>query len=148
MLEYAADLHTFYGYGYGFEEYLEIACPTVRDMVKHLEAENGPPVTAYFTHSPEILLHLVAMRAFQDREKITADNYDRMSDRKWKTSKLDPFGSHFTAVYYDNDKVKFFMNENLIELKWCRHGVCKLKDLRSKFNYCFKKKEKRLLLRY
>ncbi|XP_031624240.1 multiple inositol polyphosphate phosphatase 1-like [Contarinia nasturtii] len=136
VLEYASDLHTFYDYGYGYTQFLNIACTTVVDMLTHLLSNNGPRVTAYFTHSPELLLHLVAMRAYRDPVRIKANNFNDMHDRHWKNSKLDLFCSHFTAVKYGKNAVKFFMNEQLIYLPWCNQGLCDINDLYSGFSHC------------
>lgn len=131
------DLQTYYEYGYGGDSFLKMACPTIRDMVRILKKENGPRVSAYYTHSPEMLLHLVGVRAFKDSKSLRANNYKEMSNRKWKCSNLDPFGSNFAAVLYSGKKVKFFINERLIELGACGGGVCNLDDLEKHFSHCF-----------
>lgn len=136
MLQYAVDLYNCYEWGYGFKQNDQIQCPTIRDMVKSLE-EGTIPVSAYFSHIPEISLHLVAMHVFTKHPKLTADNYGAMSKRVWQSSKLVPFAANFAAVLYSNKRVKFFMNEELLELSWCEKGECNLKDLKEKFSHCF-----------
>lgn len=136
MLQYAVDLYNFYEWGYGFEQNDQIQCPTIRDMVKSLE-EGTVPVSAYFSHIPEVSLHLVAMHAYPEHQKLAAANYGAMSKRVWQTSKLLPFAANFAAVLYGNKQVRFFMNEELVELNWCKNGVCNLKDLKKKFSHCY-----------
>lgn len=136
MLQYAVDLYNFYEWGYGFEQNKQIQCPSIRDMVKSLE-EGTIPVSAYFSHIPEVSLHLVAMNAYPENQKPTADNYGAMSKRVWQSSQLVPFAANFAAVLYGNKQVKFFMNEELVELSWCKKGVCNLKDLKNNFSHCF-----------
>lgn len=136
MLQYAVDLYNFYEWGYGFEQNKQIQCPTIRDMVKSFE-EGTIPVSAYFSHIPEVSLHLVAMNAYPEKQKLTAANYGTMSKRVWLSSQLVPFAANFAAVLYGNKQVKFFMNEQLVELSWCKKGVCNLKDLKANFSHCF-----------
>lgn len=136
ILQYAFELYSFYEWGYGFEENYKIQCPTIRDMVASLE--NGTyPVSAYFSHIPEISLHLVAMHVFRKDQMLTADNFKHMSERAWQNFKIVPFAANFAAVSYDHGQVKFFMNEELMKLSWCNEGVCNLKDLRKQFGQCF-----------
>lgn len=131
------DLYNFYEWGYGFEQNKEIQCPTIRDMVSSLET-GTKPVTAYFSHIPEVSLHLVAMNAYPERDnkKLTATNYGTFN-RVWKSSQLVPFAANFAAVLYGNNQVKFFMNEELVKLPWCPNGVCNLADLKTNFSHCF-----------
>lgn len=136
LLQYAVDLYNFYEWGYGFKQNEQIQCPTIRDMVKSLE-DGTVPVSAYFSHIPEVSLHLVAMHAFPEHHNLTAANYNAMSKRVWQSSKLVPFAANFAAILYNNQQVKFFMNEELVELSWCKKGVCNLKHLKEKFSHCF-----------
>ncbi|XP_031637244.1 multiple inositol polyphosphate phosphatase 1-like [Contarinia nasturtii] len=136
MLQYGVDLYNFYEWGYGIDQNNKIQCPTIRDMVKSFEG-GAAPVTAYFTHIPEVSLHLVAMHAYPEKQKLTADNYGAMSKRVWQSSKLVPFAANFAAVLYGNNQVKFFMNEELVQLSWCKKGVCNLSDLKKNFSQCF-----------
>lgn len=81
------------------------------------------------------------MGAFEDEKKLTAQNFQKMVERKWSTSKMSPFAGNLAAVRYDNDKIKFFLNEELLELNWCTNGVCDLGQLKNQykqFNNCEK----------
>lgn len=141
VLEYAKDLSGYYEFGYGSDMNRHIQCSTVRDMVSHLESNNDPRVTVYFGHSSALLLHLTAMGAFEDEQKLTANNFQKFSERKWSTSKMSPFAGNLAAVRYDNDKVKFFLNEELMEFDWCNNGVCDLQQVKNQykqFNDCEK----------
>lgn len=110
-------------------------------MLRHLNSNDSPKVIAYFGHIAIIHLHLTAMEAFKDTEAIQSDNFDRMANRKWKTSEICPFTANLAAVKYycpnDNDatyKVKFFLNQKQLELDWCDDGLCKLQDVVEKYS--------------
>lgn len=133
MLEYAKDLINYYEYGYGSDINRRIHCSTVRDMVSHLEFTLDPSVTVYFGHAPSLLLHLTAMGVSHDGNKLTARGFEKMSKRKWSTSKMSPFAGNLVAVRYSKKQVKFFLNEELIYFDWCTDGKCDLSAVRKKY---------------
>lgn len=135
VLEYAADLGSYYEYGHGSEMNRHIQCSTVRDMVLHLESDADPRVKIYFGHSSALLLHLTAMGAFQDETKLKAKDYGNLLERQWSTGKLSPFAGNLVAVRYSNNQVKFFLNEELIRFDWCTNGVCGIQDVKEKYEH-------------
>lgn len=142
VLEYAKDLSGYYEFGYGSEMNRMIQCSTLRDMISHLESNVDPRVTVYFGHSSALLLHLTALGVNEDGTKLTAKNFNKMYERKWSTSKMSPFAGNLAVVRYDNDNVKFFLNEELIEFNWCTNGVCNLNQVKNQykqFNNCEQK---------
>lgn len=141
MIEYAKDLSGYYEFGYGSEMNRLIQCATVGDMNQHLESNTDPRVTVYFGHSSALLLHLTAMGAFEDEKKLTARGFQRMPNQKWSTSKMSPFAGNLAAVRYNNNQVKFFLNEELIPFEWCNNGTCKMEDVKEKYKH-FKECEK------
>lgn len=141
MLEYAKDLSVYYEFGYGSDMNRRIQCSTVRDMVKHLASNSDPRVTVYFAHSSALLLHLTAMGAFEDKKKLTAKNFDKMPYRKWSSSRMSPFAGNLAAVRYENNQIKFFLNEELIYFDWCVEGSCDLEDVKRRYKH-FRKCEK------
>ena len=53
----------------------------------------------YFTHSGTILKFLAFLDLYRDDAPLLADNYDDMKDgRKWRTSRIDAFGSNIAFV--------------------------------------------------
>lgn len=110
-------------------------------MLRHLNSNDSPKLVAYFGHIAIIHLHLTAMGAFKDAEAMRSDNFDRMTNRRWKTSEICPFTANLAAVKYhchnDNDamyKIKFFLNQKPLELDWCAEGLCKLQDVLEKYS--------------
>lgn len=146
ILEYHEDLNYYMKTSYGSSEInSKLPCWTMHDMLKHLHSNDSPKVVAYFAHIAIIHLHLTAMGAFRDAEAIRSDNFDRMSNRKWRTSEICPFTANLAAVKYHchNDdaddadgmyKIRFFMNQKPLELDWCVDALCKLEDVVEKFS--------------
>lgn len=142
MLEYSKDLTIYSVCGPTDDELnYTVQCSSIRDMMEHLTKEDGPKVTAYFTHSHAILLHLTAMGAFAQGPKLTA-NFDKeaMNDREWNTSKLNPMATNFVAILYKDKTVKFFLNDKVLHLplKGCKNGLCDVESLKGEFQQCKK----------
>lgn len=129
-LEYPEDLRKFYESGYGRSGNPRLVCALVNDLFDHLDSKDDPKAIAYFTHSSSLLLLLTSLGVFNDTTPLRADNYQSLSDRQWRLSKIAPFASNFAAVKYDcpndieTEKVKFFINEEPINFEWCNDGVC------------------------
>lgn len=141
MIEYAKDLISYSEDGPAPDPCHQInkrvQCPSVRDMVQHLSASGGPRVTAYFSHSSGILLHLTAMGAFAQGPSLTAHYFEGRKDREWNTSKLSPMAANIVAILYKNHKVKFFLNDKVVHLPGCNKGLCDVASLKSKFSQCY-----------
>ncbi|KAH8364475.1 hypothetical protein KR084_007264 [Drosophila pseudotakahashii] len=141
VFEYLDDLKYYYGWGYGFPAAgkEKLNCRLVQDLLKHLDSKVSPHVVAYFGHSTGLLYLLNALGFQKDGTKLTADNHERMTNRLWKSSRMDPFGSNLMAVKYDcpkesdGDKVVFFLNQQAVQLDWCKEGVCKWSDVLEKY---------------
>lgn len=136
-------------YGYDINKYLD--CYTVTDMLEHLSSDQKQPkVIAYFVHSTLLYTFLTALDIAKDSEPLLADNIDRMTNRKFKSSEILPFSANFAAVEYkcngnvsssstaDQYKIMFLLNQKPINIDWCQpNGFCNLADVQkalSKFN--------------
>ncbi|XP_030560735.1 multiple inositol polyphosphate phosphatase 1-like [Drosophila novamexicana] len=139
VMEYAEDLKYYYGSGYGFEENTRFNCRAVQDMLSRLSSPVSPHVVAYFAHSTGLQTLLTALGINKDDIPLRADNYDSMTSRRWKTSLLGPFAGNFVAVKYDcpaeleKEKVVFFLNQNAVDLDWCKVGLCNWSDVLEKY---------------
>ena len=64
---------------------------------------------------------------------MRSDNFERMTDRKWRTSQIGPFGGNVGFVLQkceDKDyKVGLFVNEVLTAIPGCRDDWCPLARL-------------------
>ncbi|XP_034110590.2 multiple inositol polyphosphate phosphatase 1-like [Drosophila albomicans] len=160
VLNYAEELKNYYGSGYGFNASDKLNCLVVQDLLTVLNSTESPNVVAYFAHSPGLQMLLVSLGIAKDDEKLRADNFENMANRKWKLSELVPFGANFVAVKYncseaaDNvtEKALFFLNEKPVEFKWCKNGLCNWSDVLKTYHifsdanckefYCKKEKPK------
>lgn len=138
-LEYPEDLRKYYESGHGREANSRFLCELMNDLIYRLDNNDHPKVTAYLTHSSSLMLLLTSLGAFHDSEPLRADNYYRLSDRKWRLSKIAPLASNFAAVKYhcpneiESEKVKFFINEEPIEFEWCDVGLCNWSDVKQRY---------------
>lgn len=127
---------------YGADVNLKLSCTAMDDMLNHLATNATPTVVAYFAHIDNIHALLTAMGAFKDSVPLRSDNFDAMANRKWKTSEICPFSSNVAAVKYhcpndveNRDKVKFFLNQKILNLDWCDvNGVCKLSEVLERYS--------------
>lgn len=101
----------------------------MQDMLHRLGNDDEPMTTVYFSHSAALQLFLTALGALRDEIHLTAEQFGTISTtRKWKTSEISPFAGNIGIVRYKcpiNDRVKFFLNENLLTMDWCNeNGSC------------------------
>lgn len=68
--------------------------------LKNYSTEPFPKVVAYFTHSGTLLKLLAHLGLYKDTETLTADNFHKMNDRKWKTSLIDSFGTNLAFISF------------------------------------------------
>ncbi|XP_034480594.1 multiple inositol polyphosphate phosphatase 1 [Drosophila innubila] len=139
VMEYAEDLKYYYGSGYGFEDNSRFNCRAVQDMLTRLSSPVSPHVVAYFAHSTGLQTLLTALGINKDDVPLRADNYNSMTSRRWKTSLLGPFAANFVAVKYEcpadleKEKVVFFLNQNAVQLDWCKVGLCNWSAVLEKY---------------
>lgn len=140
VLEYAEDLKYYYGSGYGFEENTRFNCRAVKDMVERLSNPSSPHAIAYFAHSTGLQTLLAALGVNKDDVALRADNADEMASRRWRVSQLGPFAGNFVAVKFDcpaelveKEKVVFFLNQNAVQLSWCKVGLCNWSDVKKQY---------------
>jgi len=141
ILEYHEDLELYMKTSYGFDINTRLACTAMEDMLNHLHTETSPKVIAYFGHIDNIHAQLTAMGAFKDTVPLRHDNFETMGNRRWKTSEICPFSSNLAAVKYhcpndveEKDKVKFFLNQKILNFDWCDNGICKLSDVMRQYS--------------
>lgn len=110
----------------------------MKDMLKRLSNESSPKTTVYFSHSASVQLFLTSLGALKDEIDLKADNFAKMSARKWRTSKIAPFAANVAVVRYKcptNDRAKFFLNERSLHFDWCTDGVCDWHDVQQKYAF-------------
>lgn len=138
-LEFPEDFRKYYESGPGRKANSRFLCGLMNDLLNHLGSNDHPKTAVYVTHSSSLLLLLTSLGAFDDSEPLRADNCHRLSDRKWRLSKIAPLASNFAAVKYDcpndleREKVKFFLNEEPIDFDWCDEGLCDWSHVKARY---------------
>lgn len=138
-LEYPEDLRKYYESGYGLESNERLLCGLVNDMFTHLENNEQPKAIVYFTHSSSLLLLLTTLKAFKDNVPLRAENYEKMSKRKWRLSQMTPFAANLAVIKYEcpndieQEKVKFILNEEPLEFEWCNNGLCDYSEFKARY---------------
>lgn len=109
-------------------------------MVSHLSDTSKPNVIAYFGHSTGVQTLINALGIDKDEVPLLANNYQQQTERKWSTSKIDPFAANFVAVKYqcddvtdDKEKVVFFLNQDAVDLSWCKVGLCNWSEVKERY---------------
>lgn len=139
LLEYKEDLKYYYKAGYGRMLNSKIPCELFKDLITHFDSTANPKVAAYFSHSDLINTFVVALKAFKDDSPLRADNFDAMKNRKWQTSKIDPFAANIIAVKYNCpnqaqvDKMTMFINGRPINFNWCSVGLCDMAKFKENY---------------
>lgn len=135
------DISYYYASGYGFPLNRVTMGSAVLDMIDHLDSNGTVNVVASFAHSNTMKTFITAMGIAQDSMTLRADNYEHQKNRKWKTSLLTPFGGNIVAIRYKchrpmkQDKVRFFINEERLDMDWCPEGLCDLADVKDKYDF-------------
>lgn len=134
VLEYSEDLKYFWQDGYGYELTYKQACPLFNDMITFLLSRSTyPKVSVYFTHSGTLLKLLAHLGLYKDENYLTANNFLLMSNRKYRTSKIDSFGTNVALILYkcgDKEKILTLHQENIVRLPICPlDDLCSLEDI-------------------
>lgn len=141
VFEYEDDMKYFYKSGYGFEANTHLNCRAVQNMAEHLSSPEQPNVVVYFGHSTGVQTLISALGIDKDEISLLATNYQDLTQRKWKTSNIDPFAANFLAVKYqcdadpyEKEKVIFFLNQNAVDLDWCQVGLCNWSEVKKRYS--------------
>lgn len=137
-MEFLDELTYYYKSNYGCAVHRNAQCYAVADMLKRMTSDDLPNATMYFTHSTAIQQLLTALGALKDPKPITANNFDSFTQRKWRMSHVAPFAANVAVVKYDcpdGAKMKFFANERLVYLDWCKEdGICDWTRLNERYS--------------
>ena len=133
VMEYREDLEYFWIDGPGHDINSDQACVLVKDMVDTFtsiaEGKGERHGSFYFTHSGTILKLLAFLEVFEDSEPLKSDNFHKMTNRKWRTSEIGPFGANIAFVLQhcrSDFKMALFVNEKLTKLPGCEEEWCTL----------------------
>lgn len=137
VLDYREDLIFYYKKSYGSAVNVKITCKAVQDMLEHMMAADSYKVVAYFVHSTLLQLFLTSIQAFKD-EPLHYNNFQMRRNRTFKSSETITLAANLAMVKYEcNDgrdsKVLFLMNQEPLQLSWCRDGLCDWSSVLEKY---------------
>ncbi|XP_075230986.1 multiple inositol polyphosphate phosphatase 1-like isoform X2 [Lycorma delicatula] len=143
FLEYFEDYTYSIKSGYGTQEFtIKYGCPLVRDLVMRFKDINDgntvqPNALFYMGHSTTINSLIVSLGIANDTEKLSANNYYRQINRKWKSSYNHPFGGNLAAIFYrcesNDNKVIIYLNEKPILIDGCESIMCSFNTFYEKY---------------
>jgi len=141
VMEYREDLEYYWIDGPGHSINSQPACVLMEDVIKifdDISKGNDQRGTFYFTHSGTILKLLTHLKLYNDEESLKSSNFEKMQDRKWKTSKFGAFGANvaFSLQKCDSNefKVGLFVNEKLTIIPGCEEDWCNLNTFKAIFD--------------
>ncbi|XP_011308504.1 multiple inositol polyphosphate phosphatase 1-like [Fopius arisanus] len=134
IMEYIDDIQYYYYSGYGTALNTLIGCFPVEDLVKNFRSteiaahQKGVKAVFYMSTSRVLMDFLHTIGISKDTEHLLWNNYERMKNRKWRTSLIAPFFANFIASFYrcrdSPNKVTFHLNEKLVMYEGCEEGIC------------------------
>ncbi|XP_055915043.1 multiple inositol polyphosphate phosphatase 1-like [Eupeodes corollae] len=146
VLEYYDDLRLYRSVGYEYELNSRVSCNLAKDMLVRLNKDGDPSAIVYISHSVTVETLIVALGMRRDSVRPTANNYEAMANRKWKTSEINPFSSNFAAVKLEcssensnktSEKAMFFLNQKRVEFDWCKQGLCDWQRVLQQYEHLY-----------
>ncbi|XP_028177746.1 multiple inositol polyphosphate phosphatase 1-like [Ostrinia furnacalis] len=140
ILEYLNDIRHYYRNGYGSPINQKLAGPALGELLEQFESSvqhSTKSFTSYFSHDSMIQMMYSALGLFRDYPEISG--FERLPDRKWRTSYMTPFAANFASVLHKctnetgdiNHQVQFFINEK--EFHLCQPRTCSWTEFKDKF---------------
>lgn len=137
LLEFADDLEYYWIDGYGYSvNYLQ-ACAALQDMFSFFLDDDGPSVSAYFTHSGTILKLLARLGVAKDKQPLTEDSFNLHVDKRvWRTTYIDAFATNIAFILYNctsqGPSILFMHQERVVPLPSCPHDMpCPLSTMKD-----------------
>ncbi|XP_039753311.1 multiple inositol polyphosphate phosphatase 1-like [Pararge aegeria] len=141
ILEYVEDLRHYFRNGFGDSLNPQTGAAGLKDLYEKFYASKSghKSFTAYFTHDTMVDMIYSAMGLYEDYPKLSG--FERIKDRKWRTSFLTPFAANFVAVLHrcpkiqnsttNTYRIQFLVNEK--EMHLCGDRFCSWKGFENTF---------------
>ena len=145
VLEYLNDLEAYYEHSYGNELSYQIICPLVGeivDTIKEFTEERETSGIFRFSGSGTLTSLFTILGLFKDSVPLRADNYEKQTGRKFRTSENTPMAANVAFVLYECSsregnsefKVQLVINEGPVGMPCCYgNTTCSL----QKFLSCY-----------
>ena len=95
-----------------------------------------------FAHKKTVLNFFAGLGLFKDHLPLTANNYEQLKNRKFKTSAVGPFSAHLAFVLYncggtsvDDYAVQMLVNGEPEVIPACNSSVCRYQDVRRGYSH-------------
>lgn len=128
VLDYMSDLKHYWKRGYGYPINYKISCPLLERIVNLLKnatelSEDRLHSAFMFAHGETLQPLYALLELFKDKEQLRANNFLKQLDRKYRISRIAPFGANIAFVLYKcNAKdfmVQVLVNEEVIAVPCC-----------------------------
>jgi len=135
LFEDNEDLFFHYQDGYAYNITREMTGVLLSDLLSKLKEDNGGDNNRfYFAHSETFLPFLARLGIARDDPPLSVDNLPE--DRNWKTSLIGGESSNLAVVGMrcgGENKIKFYLNERVINVDGCKDSLCDAAEFRAKF---------------
>ena len=142
---YYNDLNDWYLYGPGNELNANLSCDLLKGIFQSIQARSKKnkksqnKVIVRVGYFVQLLTFLDRLGLFINEPMLKADDFLKVSDRKYKVGKLAPFSGNIAFVLYECNtdyktdyKLQFYLNERLTKLPSCVSMVdCSLADFKE-----------------
>ena len=128
VLEYYLDLKHYYRRSGGFPINFESSCPLLADVLSSLKRASLNQTEFYrgifrSAHAETIIPFNTILGINLDNNKLTAKNFEKMKNRKFRPSCISPFSGNLYFVLYDcgsrKHKIQLYINEWLVKIPCC-----------------------------
>ncbi|XP_019363302.1 PREDICTED: multiple inositol polyphosphate phosphatase 1 isoform X4 [Gavialis gangeticus] len=151
VLEYLNDLKQYWKRGYGYDINSRSSCILFQDIFQKLdkavsESKSSMPISSpvilQFGHAETLLPLLALMGFFKDDQPLTANNFNKQMNRKFRTGRIVPYASNLVFVLYHCDQAKtpkeeyqvqILLNEKLMQLPHSGKTVSFYADLKNHY---------------
>ncbi|KAL5019398.1 hypothetical protein ScPMuIL_005120 [Solemya velum] len=153
VIEYSADLKQYLKKAYGHRLMGEMSCPLVKNIFENLDyvvaaelkGEKHSPATFMFGHAETLAPLFAGLGLFKDILPLTANNYQFLQNRSFRSSWILPFSSNLAFILYHckaNDLVKkppeqfplrLVMNGKPVSFPVCNKTICPYRTVRESY---------------
>ena len=97
-----------------------------------------PEIDIQFAHTDTILPLYTAFGLFNDSNKLLAENYNKQTNRMFRTSLIAPFSASLgIGLYQCNTSmefmVKMFVNEESVVIPACERNICSYTSFKNHY---------------
>ncbi|XP_029465663.1 multiple inositol polyphosphate phosphatase 1 [Rhinatrema bivittatum] len=152
VLEYLNDLKQYWKRGYGYDINSRSSCGLFHHIFKNLdqaisESNSSQPISSpvilQFGHAETLQPLLALMGLFKDEEPLSASNFAKQAQRKFRSGRIVPYAANLLFVLHRCDaastpeekyQVQLLLNEKLLPFPHSEENVSTYQDLKEQYN--------------